>query len=291
MKAWLVGMVLSGGVSLCYWWYIMPLHGPDWGRLPWVQRRTQAWQDLVVAAGLGRLKARWFILSTVLSSGLIGLLTYSLSQLWALAALAWAASALAPWLWLQSRANRARARLRQAWPHAIDTLISGVKAGLSLGETMLALAPQAPDALRPALRAFAAQYRAHGHLESALDHLKDTLADPVADRIVEALRVASEVGGNQLLVLLQDLASMLRSETQVRAEVEARQSWTVTGAKLAAAAPWLVLLMLLSRPETVTAYSTYQGSLLLIGGAFISALAYLLMRRIGRLPESPRTLR
>lgn len=74
-------------------------------------------------------------------------------------------------------------------------------------------------------------------------------------------------------------------------QLEARQSWTVNGARLAAAAPWLILAMLSTRPQTVEAFNSPAGAVVLLLGGIASIGAYLLMVRIGRLPEDERVLR
>ena len=89
--------------------------------------------------------------------------------------------------------------------------------------------------------AFAEDYRATGRFNECLDRLKDRLSDPVGDRLVESLRIASEVGGSDLGRLLRTLATFLREDGRTRAELETRQGWTVNAARLAVAAPWVVL--------------------------------------------------
>jgi tight adherence protein B len=49
--------------------------------------------------------------------------------------------------------------------------------------------------------------------------------------------------------------------------------------------------VLSSRPESVEAYASGTGMLVLLAGGAISAFAYWLMLRIGRLPEEERVLR
>ena len=61
---------------------------------------------------------------------------------------------------------------------------------------------------------------------------------------IEGLRIAREVGGGQLGRLLRNLSGYLRDEARTRSEMESRQAWTVNGARLAVAAPWLVLLIM-----------------------------------------------
>ena len=107
----------------------------------------------------------------------------------------------------------------------------------------------------------------------------------------ESLRVAREVGGTDLGRLLSTLSSFLREDARTRAELIARQSWSVNAARMAVAAPWLVLVLLATQRETLSAYDTPTGTLILAVGAGLSIAAYRFMVRIGRLPEDRRVLR
>jgi tight adherence protein B len=172
----------------------------------------------------------------------------------------------------------------------VDNLASAVRAGLSLPEALSALAIRGPEVLRPAFARFAADHRSSGRFNDALDRLKDDLADPVGDRIVETLRVAREVGGSDLGRVLRTLAAFLREDARARAELETRQGWVVQAARLAVGAPWVVLLLLATQQQTLTAYDSPIGTALLIGGGVVCLAAYRLMLRIGRLPEDVRVL-
>ena len=103
--------------------------------------------------------------------------------------------------------------------------------------------------------------------------------------------IAREVGGSDLGRLLRTLSVFLREDSRTRAELETRQAWTVNAARLAVAAPWVVLAMLSSRPESVQAYSSAAGAIVLFLGALLTGVAYWIMMRIGRLPEDERVLR
>jgi tight adherence protein B len=138
---------------------------------------------------------------------------------------------------------------------------------------------------------FGEDYRATGRFGESLDTLKRNLADPVGDRVVESLRMAREVGGTDLGRLLRTLSTFLREDARTRAELEARQGWTVNAARLALAAPWVLLLLLATRPNAVEAYNTTAGAMVLVVGGGVSLLAYRLMIRIARLPTERRVLR
>jgi tight adherence protein B len=189
------------------------------------------------------------------------------------------------------RRRQRRTELREVWPDVVDNLASGVRAGLSLPEAVSQLASRGPDVLRPAFESFAEDYRATGRFGECLDRLKAELADPVADRIAESLRVARDVGGSDLGRLLRTLSQFLRDDARTRAELEARQSWTVNAARLGVAAPWVVLALLSLRPQTVAAYDTASGAGVLVVGGVVSVVAYRLMLRIARLPVEQRVLR
>lgn len=188
------------------------------------------------------------------------------------------------------RRDARRRRLREQWPDALATLIAGVRAGVSLGECCAALAERGPDGIRPGAAAFASTYYATGSFTAGLSSMQEELADPVADRVAAALRLAHEAGGTDLVRVLRALADFLREDTRVRKEIEARWSWTVTAARVAAAAPWIVLLLMASQPEAARAYDSATGAAVIAGGALSTLAGYRLMLRAARLPEEKRVI-
>jgi len=133
--------------------------------------------------------------------------------------------------------------------------------------------------------------RSTGRFNECLDRLKERLADPTGDRMCESLRIARDVGGSDLGRLLRTLSSFLRDDARTRAELETRQGWVVNAARLAVAAPWLLLALLSLRTESIRAYNAAGGWVVLTVGAAVCLIAYRLMLRLGRLPEDVRVLR
>lgn len=195
-----------------------------------------------------------------------------------------------PAVGVMSLARRRQENLRDVWPEVIDLVHSAVRAGLSLPEALAQLGERGPTPLQHPFKEFARDYQATGDFNHCLDRLKARLADPVADRIVEALRLTRDVGGTELGTLLRTLSSFLRDDARVRSELEARQSWTINGAKLALVAPWIVLGLMILRPEAARAYDTPAGAALIATGAVVSFIAYRVMLMIARLPHDERVL-
>jgi tight adherence protein B len=197
----------------------------------------------------------------------------------------------APVAIVRFRVRQRRAELRDLWPEVVDNLASAVRAGLALPEALTQIGTRGPAELRAPFVRFGEDYRATGRFYDSLDRLKTALADPVGDRIVESLRMARQVGGSDLGRLLRTLSAFLREDARTRAELETRQGWTVNAARLAVAAPWVVLALLSLRPEAVAAYNTGAGLVVLAVGGGLCLVAYRLMLRIGRLPDEERVLR
>lgn len=284
--AW--GLVLGLGLA-SIWWSFWPRETGVRTRVG--RRRLEILQDQVTLAGVRGLGPRTLLGSCVVLALVVLLLGYAVTRVWTVSL---CFSLIAGWVPLAvvlARARRRRSRLRDVWPDAVDHVRSAVRAGLALPEALVQLSDRGPEELRPAFGEFALDYRASGRFTESLDLLKDRLADPVADRLVEALRIARDVGGTDLGRVLRTLSTFLREDARARAELEARQSWTVNAARLALAAPWAVLLLLATRGSTLDAYGTPAGALVLGVGAGLSLLAYRVMVAIGRLPEEVRVLR
>jgi tight adherence protein B len=189
--------------------------------------------------------------------------------------------------------GRAARRLREhaaLWPDAVDNLSSAVRAGLSLPEALMQLGERGPEELRAPFIQFGRDYQATGRFNESLDLLKARLADPIGDRVVEALRIAREVGGGDLGRMLRSLSGFLRDDLRTRGELESRQSWTVNGARLAVGAPWAVLMFMSLQGDVIQRFATTTGLIVLGVGAVLCVTAYRLMMWIGRLPTERRIL-
>lgn len=280
---WLLGATLGLGVLLC----VSPWLWPRRARAADPHPRPRA-LDRLTLAGLDGVPPLALAAVSTVAGVLAAGVSLALVPAIAVAVAALVAGAAGPVLAVRWRAKRRERAQARVWPDVVDHLVSAVRSGLALPDAVAQLERAGPDITRPAFAAFAADHRATGSFAYALDRLKDRLADPVADRILETLRMAREVGGTEVTTVLRELAAYLRADLATRGELEARQSWVVSAARLGVAAPWIVLLILSARPEAAQAYNAPGGLLLIAGGAVVTFIAYRVMLRIGALPVEAR---
>ncbi|MGZ4442168.1 MAG: type II secretion system F family protein [Nocardioidaceae bacterium] len=247
-------------------------------------------RTLLDGAGLSGTTTTGLVVVCLVVAFVVGVAMQVLSRTPTVAAAFAALAGYLPVILLAGRARRRQRELAEVWPEAVDNLASAVRAGLSLAEALSQLGGRGPEPLRAPFRAFAADYQVTGRFGESLDNLKQRLADPVGDRVVEGLRIAREVGGGELGPLLRNLSGFLREDARTRAELEARQAWIVNGARLAVAAPWLVLLLLCFQRDVIARYASPTGVVVLVVGGVVCLVAYRLMVRIGRLPRERRVL-
>ncbi|MDO6144086.1 type II secretion system F family protein [Paenarthrobacter aurescens] len=278
----LLGIAGGLGVFLVWWsTWVEPPSEPK-------RKKPRRLDLLLMSAGIEKVSSGG-LLATCGGCGLFALLAFFVLTGSPPVAVCFAIfGAWVPFAAVRWRARHRRNALRQLWPDVVDHLRSAIRAGLALPEALIQLGHNGPEELRDLFLDFGADYRAAGNFEAAVNKLKDRLADPVADRIIEALRMTREVGGSDLGRMLGTLSGFLRDSSRTRSELEARQSWTVNAARLAVAAPWIVLVVMASRPEAMLAYNSGLGAMVLLGGLLVSVFCYSVMLRVGALPEDER---
>lgn len=277
------GLILGLGLVLCAAPALWPAPAE-----PVVKGRVSRLRALLDRAGLERMPVSVFITA----SACLGLVASAVAEA-SLAVLTLDAAALVVGALLPISVVRHRGRARRRashtyWPDAVDHLVSAVRSGVALPDSVSTLAHAGPVSSRAAFAEYEALYRTTGNFGVSLDALKARLADPTADRILETLRMSREVGGTDLTRVLRSLSGYLREDAAIRSEVEARQSWVMNAARLGVAAPWIVLLLLSTRPEAAAAYNSAGGVTLIVGGLVLSVIAYRVMLVIARIPEERR---
>lgn len=217
-----LGCLLGAGLLLLASPFLWPARKVGLAIHPRVWAKLRA---RLAQAGLGALPVSAFVAISVVLGIAFAALAQALLGVQAITVLAGLVWLVLPSLIVSWRARARRRANRTIWPDVVDHLVSAVRSGLALPDSVSSLAQAGPAVTRPAFAEFEREYRATGNFAHCVDQLKVALADPIGDRILETLRMAREVGGSDLTIVLRSLAAWLRQDAAIRGEVEARQSW------------------------------------------------------------------
>jgi tight adherence protein B len=227
-------------------------------------------------------------LSVVLGA-IAALLVWSLVGVPALALAAAVAGAYAPVAWARRAGERARRERERAWPAALAQFADALEAGIAFPAAVALLGEAGPPALRSEFTAFQARLRAAG-LEAALDGLARA-GERTSDTVALLLRAGLlELPAGRLAPLLRELSEVMGERFEAREKARTRASSLQVEAAVLALSPIVLLLLLgAASPGYLNAYRTAAGTIVAtVGGALIFG-CYLLMRRLGRVPEPQRT--
>ena len=232
-------------------------------------------------APLGGLSAVLAVIAALLVWSLVGVPVLALAGA--------VAGAYAPLAWARRSGQRARHERERAWPAALAQLADALEAGIAFPTAVALLGEAGPVPLRAEFTSFQARLRAAG-LEAALDGLARA-GERTSDTVALLLRAGLlELPAGRLAPLLRELSEVLAERFEAREKARTRASSLQVEAAVLALSPIVLLLLLgAAAPGYLNAYSTAAGTIVAtVGGALIFG-CYLLMRRLGRVPEPRRT--
>ena len=232
-------------------------------------------------ATLGGLSAVLALVAALLVWSLVGVPVLALAGA--------VAGAYAPLAWARRATQRARHERERAWPAALAQLADALEAGIAFPAAVALLGEAGPVPLRAEFTSFQARLRAAG-LEAALDGLA-RVEERTSDTVALLLRAGlSELPAGRLAPLLRELSEMLAERFEAREKARTRASSLQVEAAVLALSPIVLLLLVgAAAPGYLNAYRTTAGTIVAtVGGGLIFG-CYLLMRRLGRVPEPRRT--
>lgn len=167
-----------------------------------------------------------------------------------------------------------------SWPYLIDDLTSAIRSGMTLSDSLVEVAKNAPELLKNETEAFAFTYRKTSQMSSALKAMNEKIIDPAGFLVARMLHVVAKSGASDLGKSLRILSEAIRDQQQLAREIKARQSWVINSARLAVISPWIVLVAIWPQPTVRLAYQSTQGQLILLFVAGVCFIAYFFMKRL-----------
>ena len=214
-----------------------------------------------------------------------------------------------PALMAKKRAAQFQREQERAWPEAIDSIISSLHAGQSINESIASLKKYGPLRLRSIFEGISDRLEEGATLAEAIQgqsvqgqsvqgqsvqgqSVRDRslgsdavpINSPSATQLFVTLIHAKEFGGQEVTSTLRLLANFLRDQAAAVEEIETRFGWVKNSALLGAFAPWLLLALLSMQQSTVAAFATEAGRVVLTIGIVATALAFIWMEKLAKLP-------
>jgi tight adherence protein B len=279
VTGFLLGLVFAAGVALLWAGAVCGADvrlGP--GRLRVLVRQS----DLPLSPPL-------FLLVVLAAAVLAALLVWSLVDVPVLALAGAIGGAYGPVAWAGRRREYRLRERERGWPAALAQLVDALEAGIAFPAAVALVGETGPMALRADLARFHARLRGGG-LASAIDGLTEQ-GERIADTVALILRASLlELPAGGLAPVLRELAAVLSERLEAREKARSRASSLQLEAAILALSPIVLLLLVgLASPGYLEAYRTPGGTLVgAIGGLLIFG-CYLLMVRLGRVPEPRRT--
>lgn len=175
----------------------------------------------------------------------------------------------------------------QAWPGFVDSVASSLLAGLTVHEALRGSILNAAKPLHNDFGAFGSDLERLS-VQAALSSLATRMGFSACDEFCILLQVNAKLGGAGLVRLLQEHSARTRAANALEASLRTKVSATFTMARLAVVAPWVLLILLTSRPETAKSFDSNSGLMILLFGLAVCVLAYRLVGVLGRSSEPRR---
>jgi tight adherence protein B len=198
-----------------------------------------------------------------------------------LAPLTMLAGLAAPPLWLASLRHRRSALFADQLAETLNLLVSALRGGFSLSQSLAMVAREAQEPTRSELNRVVQEMQLGLALGDSLDNLCERIIVEDLELIVTAIKVNARVGGN-LTEILENISTTIRERSKLRRDVQVITSMQRISSYVIGALPFGLALII------YTINPTYMGRLFEPGWilcvpvtAFTMAVAgFVLIRRI-----------
>jgi tight adherence protein B len=279
----LLALVFAAGVGLLWFGVVVGVE------LPQPSHRLVRLRALLEDSGLD-IPPYVFVVVVVAGGLAAGLVAWWLVRLPAAAFAGVVGGGVAPVAWARSRRERRFRERERAWPPVLSQLADALEAGLAWPAAVAQVARSGPVALQGEWAAFAMRLRGTD-LATALEGLRSSAQERTADSVAMLLRAALvELPTGGLAPVLRELSTVLSERLEAREKARSRASTMHIEAAAVGLSPIVILLLIGAvSPGYLAAYRGVAGTIVLsIGGGLIWC-CYLMMRRLGRVPEPRRT--
>jgi len=244
-------------------------------------------RNLVNEAGYYQFGADRLIYLSLIFAFLLGLGVYFIFGIYALGVAVFVLSLLGFIEFLRIRVSIRRRRMLDAWPAVFELTQSGYQASIPLIEQIEEVHNSGPAQIRDSFGSLLARIDIEDE-EKALDWFRLTVANRYGDFYAMLQLLSLRFGLSGQVGSWSDLAAQSRLALQRDSEISSKHNWSMAIAKFGLLAPWVIVLLLIQRPEGLESYQTATGNQIMLIALIVSVFAYWMTDRIGRVPNRGR---
>lgn len=238
-------------------------------------------------AGAAVSPTGFYTVSLAAGAAALGL-GWVLTGAWPVAVVPAVMAALIPHTYWARQRKRRLAAVCQSWPDGLRDLAASVNARLPVHQALAELARSGPGPLRDAFASYPSNARVMG-VAPALEHIKEELADPTSDRVLEVLILAYERGPSDLGAIIEDLAQSTSRDLRTQEEIDTARQEPRINTGVAAAMPWLVLIiMTLGDTPQRAYYASGRGLAAIVVSATLTFAGVAVVRKLSQDPVEGR---
>jgi len=232
-------------------------------------------------AGLTWSKQQFYIVSVVFGAAVFAGAMLLAAGLMPATLLAFAAGLGLPRWTLSYLKKRREAKFLNQFPDAIDVVVRGIKAGLPLGDSLRALATDAPEPILTEFRHILETQAIGVPLGEACGKLFERMPLPEANFFAIVISIQQKSGGN-LSEALGNLSKVLRDRKKMKGKIKAMSTEAKASAAIIGALPIAVMsIVYITSPDYITLLWTERlGQLMLAGSGVWMLVGILVMRKM-----------
>lgn len=191
-----------------------------------------------------KLRPAEYIAAIVLSSMLIGLVGFVISQFSILFAIISAiAGAYVPSIYVKMSQRTRLKKFDNQLGDMLNLMVNGLRAGFSTLQAMEAVSRELPSPICDEFRRVVQEMQLGITMDDALEHLLRRINSEDLDLVITAINVQREVGGN-LAEILDTISYTIRERVRIKGEISALTAQGRATAWVIAALPIVLVLLL-----------------------------------------------
>jgi tight adherence protein B len=176
------------------------------------------------------------------------------------------------------------------WASDLELFASALSSGLQIHDSLDLLAQRSSKSWRRAFQQISISLESLGSVSIALSEAKHRLADYRCDLFCELLIAHQQLGGGGLVEVITQAAEQARTRATANEDSASRIRSVLAVARLGVLSPWIMVAVLATRQDNLSAFETQSGLSVLAIGATITAYSWIVAKRLALMPPPYRGL-